>query len=54
MAASNPRNLRTLAALVAVIAVMIGLVSVSAPLYRKFCQATGFDGTTQRAAAAPR
>ncbi len=31
---------------------MIGLVSVSVPLYRWFCAATGFGGTTQRADAA--
>ena len=53
MAASSPRNLGTLAALVTVIAAMTGLAFASAPLYRVFCQATGFDGTTQRAAAAP-
>lgn len=49
----SPRNLRTLALLVTVIAAMTGLAFASAPLYRVFCQATGFDGTTQRAAAAP-
>ncbi len=32
---------------------MTGLGYASAPLYRLFCQATGFAGTTQRAAAAP-
>jgi cytochrome c oxidase assembly protein subunit 11 len=32
---------------------MLGLAFASAPLYRIFCQVTGFDGTTQRAAAAP-
>src|SRR5947207_15845103 len=32
---------------------MFGLSFASAPLYRLFCQATGFGGTTQRAAAAP-
>ena len=31
---------------------MIGLVSVSVPLYRWFCAVTGFGGTTQRADAA--
>ncbi|HLZ67776.1 MAG TPA: cytochrome c oxidase assembly protein [Aliidongia sp.] len=49
----SSRNRRTLALLVAVIAAMTGLAFASAPLYRVFCQATGFDGTTQRAAAAP-
>src|SRR5205809_6867366 len=32
---------------------MVGLSFASVPLYRLFCQATGFGGTTQRAAAAP-
>jgi cytochrome c oxidase assembly protein subunit 11 len=32
---------------------MLGLTAVSVPLYRVFCQATGYEGTTQRAAAAP-
>jgi cytochrome c oxidase assembly protein subunit 11 len=47
------RNGRTLALLVGVVAAMTGLAFASVPLYRVFCQATGFDGTTQRAAAAP-
>jgi len=35
---------------------MVGLAYASVPLYRLFCEATGFDGTTQRASAgaAPR
>jgi cytochrome c oxidase assembly protein Cox11 len=37
------------AALSAVIAVMAVLVAFSVPLYRLFCSATGFGGTTQRA-----
>ncbi len=32
---------------------MVGLAFASVPLYRAFCQATGYDGTTTRAAAAP-
>jgi cytochrome c oxidase assembly protein subunit 11 len=32
---------------------MLGLAFASVPLYRIFCQVTGFDGTTQRAEAAP-
>lgn len=32
---------------------MTGLGYASVPLYRAFCQATGFAGTTQRAEAAP-
>ncbi|HKS88670.1 MAG TPA: cytochrome c oxidase assembly protein [Stellaceae bacterium] len=42
----------TVAALGAVIAAMVTLVAFSVPLYRLFCAATGFGGTTQRAAAA--
>jgi len=36
-----------------VVAGMVGLSFASVPLYRLFCQVTGFGGTTQRAAAAP-
>jgi cytochrome c oxidase assembly protein subunit 11 len=39
--------------LVAVVAGMSGLVAASVPLYRLFCAATGYNGTTQRATAAP-
>ena len=54
-AASRPdprRNGRT-AAIMAVLALaMVGLAFASVPLYRIFCQVTGFNGTTQRAARA--
>lgn len=44
------RNGRT-AALMALLAVaMVGLAFASVPLYRLFCQVTGFGGTTMRAA----
>jgi cytochrome c oxidase assembly protein subunit 11 len=33
---------------------MLGLAYASVPLYSLFCQATGFGGTTQRAAEAPK
>lgn len=36
-----------------VIAAMVGLTAASVPLYRLFCQVTGYGGTTQRAEAAP-
>jgi len=36
-----------------VVAAMVGLTFASVPLYRMFCQATGFGGTIQRAQAAP-
>jgi cytochrome c oxidase assembly protein subunit 11 len=32
---------------------MLAVAFAAVPLYRIFCQATGFDGTTQRAALAP-
>jgi cytochrome c oxidase assembly protein subunit 11 len=41
----------TLAALCGVIAVMVTLVGFSVPLYRLFCAATGYAGTTERVAA---
>ena len=47
------RNGRTLLILLAIISVMIGLVAISPTLYRVFCEATGLDGTTQRAERAP-
>jgi cytochrome c oxidase assembly protein subunit 11 len=47
------RNLTTSALLAAVVLGMVGLSFASVPLYRLFCQATGFGGTTQRAAAVP-
>jgi cytochrome c oxidase assembly protein subunit 11 len=39
--------------LAAVVAGMVGLSFASVPLYRIFCGATGFGGTTRRAEAAP-
>lgn len=48
------RNGATVLLLAAVVAGMVGLSFASVPLYRLFCAATGFGGTTQRAAAAPR
>ncbi len=39
----------TLAGLLAAVAVMVTLVSFSVPLYRLFCAATGYAGTTGRA-----
>jgi cytochrome c oxidase assembly protein subunit 11 len=43
----------TVAALVSVVVGMLGLTAAAVPLYRLFCQVTGYGGTTQRAAAAP-
>jgi cytochrome c oxidase assembly protein subunit 11 len=39
--------------LASVVAGMVGLSFASVPLYRLFCSATGFGGTTQRAETAP-
>jgi cytochrome c oxidase assembly protein subunit 11 len=47
------RNGATVVLLVSVVAGMVGLSFASVPLYRLFCAATGFGGTTQRAGAAP-
>ena len=50
---SSARNLRVVLLLGGLVAGMTGLVAASVPLYRLFCQATGYGGTTQRAAEAP-
>jgi cytochrome c oxidase assembly protein subunit 11 len=47
------RNARTGLILAGVAVGMIGLAFASVPLYRVFCQVTGFGGTTQVATAAP-
>jgi cytochrome c oxidase assembly protein subunit 11 len=47
------RNAPLVVTLVAVVVGMVGLAFASVPLYRVFCAATGFGGTTQRATAAP-
>lgn len=52
--APNPvKNLRVALLAASVAAGMVGLSYASVPLYRLFCQVTGFGGTTQRADAAP-
>ena len=43
----------TVVVLASVVAGMLGLTSAAVPLYRLFCQVTGYGGTTQRAEAAP-
>jgi len=43
----------TVAGLATILVVMTGLVAASVPLYRWFCQATGYGGTTNVAAVAP-
>jgi cytochrome c oxidase assembly protein subunit 11 len=44
---------RTVIPLLLVLLAMSGLTAASVPLYRVFCKATGFGGTTQTADAAP-
>lgn len=54
--ARPPRKLNlglTAAACAVFVAAMIGASFAAVPLYRIFCQATGYDGTVQRATAAP-
>ena len=49
----DSRRNRKVAMMVGSVALaMLGLGYASVPLYRMFCQATGFNGTTQRATAA--
>jgi cytochrome c oxidase assembly protein subunit 11 len=47
------RNGRTATIMAFIVLAMVGIAFASVPLYRIFCQTTGFDGTTQRAKAAP-
>jgi cytochrome c oxidase assembly protein subunit 11 len=47
------RNRRTVLSLLMIAVGMGCMAYASVPLYRLFCQVTGFGGTTQRVAAAP-
>ncbi len=47
------RNITVAAASVVTVAMMVALSFAAVPLYRLFCQVTGFAGTTQVAASAP-
>lgn len=47
------RKAATALVLVSVVAGMVGLSFAAVPLYRLFCQVTGYGGTVQRAAIAP-
>ncbi len=44
-------NIKTLLILLGVLALMVMLVVASVPLYKLFCQVTGYGGTTQKAEA---
>jgi cytochrome c oxidase assembly protein subunit 11 len=52
-ARAQPRNAPTALLLVSLVAGMVGLSFAAVPLYRLFCQVTGFGGTTQVAEALP-
>jgi cytochrome c oxidase assembly protein subunit 11 len=52
-ALAQNRNTRTALLMALLVAAMVGLAFASVPLYRMFCQLTGFDGTPQRAERAP-
>ena len=47
------RNAAVAAVLGVVFCAMVGAAFAAVPLYRAFCQATGFNGTVRRASAAP-
>ncbi|MFO1132318.1 MAG: cytochrome c oxidase assembly protein [Hyphomicrobiales bacterium] len=51
--AGRTSNGRIVVMTTSVVAAMVALTFASVPLYRLFCQATGFGGTIQRADAAP-
>jgi cytochrome c oxidase assembly protein subunit 11 len=53
MARPERRHAKTALSLAALVAGMAMLAYASVPLYRLFCQVTGYGGTTQVAAAAP-
>jgi len=50
--APHARNRRTAQVMIVIALAMLGLGFAAVPLYRLFCQVTGFAGTTQRATAA--
>jgi cytochrome c oxidase assembly protein subunit 11 len=47
------RNTRILVGCLGLVAFMVGMSYAAVPLYRIYCQLTGFDGTPLRAEAAP-
>jgi len=47
------KNARTAGIMALLVAAMLGLAFASVPLYRMFCELTGFDGTPLRAERAP-
>ena len=53
MTAITQRNARTGLLMAALVALMVGVAFAAVPLYRMFCQVTGFGGTPLRAEQAP-
>ena len=53
IAGAEQKNKKTGRILALIGAFMLGLAFAAVPLYRMFCEATGFNGTTQRADHAP-
>ncbi len=53
VASRTATNRTTLVACLALVVVMVGAAYAAVPLYRLFCQLTGFGGTTQVATTAP-
>ncbi len=53
MSSLSERKRWTVGGLLAIVGAMTVLVAFSVPLYRLFCAATGYNGTTQRASVAP-
>jgi cytochrome c oxidase assembly protein subunit 11 len=53
IAVTETRHGKTLLILISIIAAMVVLVALTPRLYRAFCEATGFGGTTLRADKAP-
>jgi cytochrome c oxidase assembly protein subunit 11 len=53
MTEPRPRNRIIVLAVMATVAGMTGLSFAAVPLYKIFCQTTGYGGTTQRAEQAP-
>jgi cytochrome c oxidase assembly protein subunit 11 len=51
--AGSSRNRATALVVIGTVFGMVGLSFAAVPLYRMFCEATGYGGTTQRAKVAP-
>jgi cytochrome c oxidase assembly protein subunit 11 len=53
IAVARNKNGKTAMIMTVIVGCMLGLAFAAVPLYRAFCEATGFDGTPQRADRAP-